>query len=137
MSFLDNLENNLKSLERQDERSGDDRRRQEEERMRAVAAAPWASKLKESPYVEKLLTEATLAGHRLRTKVYIAWLGATLRLEARERRLELRPAADGVHAVFLENQVEQRSELLNLDSDPAELIQSWLGQAPVISKSQQ
>jgi|SRR5579884_520052 len=135
MSFLDNLEDNLKSLERQDERSGEDRRRQEEERARATAAAPWASKLKESPYVTKLMNDAALAGHRLRTKVYIAWLGATLRLEARERRLELRPAADGVHAVFLENNVEQRSEPVDLDSDPAGLIDRWLPQPPVISKS--
>jgi len=127
MSFLDNLESNLNSLERAQENSGDDRRRQEEERAAAAAAAPWAHKLKESRYAKQLLDEATAAGHRRRMKVYIAWLGQTLRLEARERRLELRPTAEGVRAVFLENGTEVQSRAVDLDGDAAELVREWLG----------
>lgn len=125
MSFLDNLENNLKSLERQEERSADDRRRQEEDRLEAVAAAPWAAKLKESPFTQKLLDAASLAGHQRRTKVYIVWLGTTLRLEARERRLELRPTATGIRAVFLMNGEETSSRVIDLTGDPAELVNDW------------
>jgi hypothetical protein len=126
MSFLDNLEDNLKSLERQQETSGDDRRRQEEERARALAAAPLAEKLKDSDFTKRLMDEAVLAGHRLRTKVYITWLGSTLRLEARERRLELRPGADGIDAVFLLNAAETATRRVDLAGDAAALIGEWL-----------
>ena len=36
----------------------------------------------------------------------IIWLGTTLRLQAREHRLELRPTPDGVMAYFLVNEKE-------------------------------
>jgi hypothetical protein len=66
----------------------------------------------------------------LRVKVHVAWLGATLRLEARDRRLELRPTAAGIVAAYLENGVETRSEPLDLQGDAAELVRCWLD-APV------
>ncbi len=66
MSFLDNLESNLKSLESQDERSPADNRRRDSERARTLAEAPWAARLKRSPYTQRLLGEATRAGHKLR-----------------------------------------------------------------------
>ena len=52
MSFLDNLENNLKSLESQEE--GNDaaeqqRRARERNRAEAQAAAPYAEELEEKP----------------------------------------------------------------------------------------
>ena len=51
-------------------------------------------------------------GFSLRTKVHIAWLGSTLRLEARDKRLELRPTAQGIVAAYIENGQETRSEAL-------------------------
>jgi hypothetical protein len=129
MSFLDNLENNLKSLESQEEgkeaveRS---RRTRESEKASAQAAAPWAEELKKGPFTAELLKQAARIGFSLRLKVHVAWLGTTLRLEARERRLELRPTAKGVMAAYLENGVETRSEPLDLQSDAAEFVRRWL-----------
>jgi hypothetical protein len=129
MSFLDNLENNLKSLESHEE-GKDDRLRQqrarENERSQAQAAAPHAEALKKGPYTAELLRQATRIGHALRTKVHIAWIGSTLRLEARERRLELRPTATGVVAVYVENNQEQRTEPLDLNGNPEDLLRPWL-----------
>jgi len=129
MSFLDNLENNLKSLEShgegKDEQAREQRARQNE-RSQARAAAPHAEALKKGPYTAELLRQATRVGHALRTKVHIAWIGSTLRLEARERRLELRPTADGILAVYLENNQERRSEPLDLNGKPEDLLRPWL-----------
>jgi hypothetical protein len=128
MSFLDNLENNLKSLESQEEVSENrqrEQRRRESERAEGVAAAPWADKLKHSPYTEDLLKQATLAGHKLRAKVYITWFGSTLRLEARGKKLELRPTAAGVQAVFLEGLTELGSHSTDLEGSPEPLIQEF------------
>src|ERR1035441_7101078 len=106
MSFLDNLENNLKSLESQEEGKGDAERQQrdrENRRASAQAAAPYAEELKKGPYTAELLKQATRIGFGMRLKVHIAWIGTTLRLEAREKRLELRPTESGVVAAYLEN----------------------------------
>lgn len=130
MSFLDNLENNLKSLESQEEGKESaerSRRAKEAQRAQAQAAAPWAEQLKKGPYTAELLKQVARVGFTMRTKVHVAWLGTTLRLEARDRRLELRPAADGVLAVYLENNVESRSEPLDLAGNPEELVRQWLG----------
>jgi hypothetical protein len=129
MSFLDSLENNLKALESRDEgshNSREEQQRREADRVRAAAAAPYAEQLQSGPFVKHLLTHVSVLGHAMRTKVHIAWLGTTLRLEARERKLELRPRANGVVAVFLENNVEVRTEPIDLSGDPEKLAQSWL-----------
>ena len=126
MSFLDNLENTLKNMESREERDPSAHLRRESDRAEVLATAPWAEKLKESPYTPKLMDEAAAAGHRIRAKVYMAWLGTTLRLEVRGRRLELRPTADGVVAIFLENNEQIRSEPLDLDGDPRALVTEWL-----------
>src|ERR1700691_2602174 len=113
MSFLDNLENNLKSLESQEdgkESAERSQRAREAEKASAQAAAPWAEELKKGPFTAELLKQAALIGFSLRLKVHVAWLGTTLRLEARERRLELRPTPAGVIAAYLENGVETRTE---------------------------
>ena len=68
----------------------------ERNRAEAQAAAPYAEELKKSPFTAELLKQAARVGFEKRTKVHVAWLGSTLRLEARERRLELRPTASGV-----------------------------------------
>ena len=129
MSFLDNLENNLKSLESQEEGKESAERQQrarEQQRANAQAIAPYAEQLKQSPFTAGLLTQAARVGHAMRTKVHVAWLGTTLRLEARERRLELRPTAQGIAAVYLEDGREIRTIPLDLESDPESLVKQWL-----------
>ncbi|HEX6545232.1 MAG TPA: hypothetical protein VF023_02915 [Bryobacteraceae bacterium] len=125
MSFLDNLENNLKSLETQEERDVSAHRRREAERAEALAAAPFAEELKTSSYTKELMDKAAETGHKLRTKVYMAWLGTTLRLEARGKKLELRPTSTGVQAVFLDGTEEVKSFPVNLKADPTELVNGW------------
>src|SRR5690242_6334856 len=128
MSFLDNLDNNLKSLESRDEKGGDQRERQqrEAERARALAAAPWAETLQDSRFTRESLDPGTRLGHQLRARIYIAWRGQTLRLEARGRKLELRPTAHGVIAAFLVNNAEVRAHPVDLDGKAAELAREWL-----------
>jgi hypothetical protein len=125
MSFLDNLENTLKNLEKGEELA-ESRERRESERAAAIAAGPWAEKLRDSEWTKALLNHAAVAAHGLRAKLHLAWIGNTLRLEVRDRRLELRPDAGGISAVMLENGDEKSSEIANLDGDPAELIRRWL-----------
>jgi hypothetical protein len=129
MSFLDNLESNLKNLESSEEGredAGRQQRARESQLAQARAAAPFAEELKKGPFTAELLRQATRIGHTQRIKVHIAWLGTTLRLEARERRLELRPAANGVLAVYLEGNQEVRSEPLDLKGSAEELVRNWL-----------
>ena len=129
MSFLDNLENNLKSLESREE--GNDsaeqqRRARERERAAAQAATPYADELKKGPFTVELMKQATRVGFEKRTKVHIAWIGQALRLEARERRLELRPGANGIQAVYLEDGRETHSEALDLKGSAEDLVPRWL-----------
>jgi hypothetical protein len=129
MSFLDNLENNLKAMESAEQKKDEAERRDRDrsaERAQALAAAPWAEELKKGPYAAELLKQATRIGFAQRTKVHIAWIGTTLRLEARDRRLELRPTAEGIVAAYVDDGVERRAEPLDLKGDPAELVRAWL-----------
>ena len=129
MSFLDNLENNLKNLESSEQGKEDAERAQrtrETERARVQAAAPFADLLKNGPYSAELLKQATRIGFGLRMKIHIAWLGSSLRLEAREKRLELRPTASGIVAVYTENGQETRTEPLDLAGSPETLVRGWL-----------
>jgi hypothetical protein len=130
MSFLDNLESSLKNLESQEERDPREHQRRQEERKRSVAVGPWAEQLKTGPYTQKLFEQAALAGRRIRTKIYMAWFDDMLRLEARERRLEFRPTADGIVAAFIETDGATKTQAVNLKSDPAELLQQWLDSNP-------
>lgn len=128
MGFLDNLENNLKTLEGRDDGTGrgEENRRRDAERRQALAAAPCAERLKSGPFTEELLNQASQAGYRARTKVHFTWLGTTLRLQARDRKLDLRPAPNGVLAVFSENNQEVRTIPVDLDGDPAALVSELL-----------
>jgi hypothetical protein len=129
MSFLDNLENNLKSLESSEEAAENRRRehdRRQSERARSVASAPWAEKLKTSPFTAALLKQATAEGFKLRAKVYISWIGTNLRLEARGRKLELQPTSEGIQAVFSGDGVELQTQSVNLESDPGVLVKEFL-----------
>jgi hypothetical protein len=53
-----------------------------------------------------------------------------LRLEARERRLELRPTAEGIVAAFVEPDGATKTQAVNLASDPTQLLQQWLDSNP-------
>ena len=126
MSFLDNLESNLKALEGREEGGLDEDRRRDRDRTRSLAIAPWAEQLKSGPYVPALMRQATVAGHPRRMKVNLMWIGTTLRLEARGHRLELRPTPDGIAAVFLLSGEEIREQKVDLASDPQKLINEWM-----------
>ena len=127
MSFLDNLESNLKDLESGQERDPNERKRRESERASTLAAAPWAEKLKSSPYTQELLKAATHAGFQARKKVNMAWLGTSLKLELQGRVLELRPVPDGIVAVISRDGKEEQRQPVDLAGSPGELVQQWLG----------
>lgn len=126
MGFLDNLENSLKSLESSEERDGSVHARREDDRARALAVAPWSEQLKNSDFTKQLFDKAAAAGHRIRAKVYMAWLENTLRLEAREKRLELRPMPDGIVVEFETPDGRHVTRALDLASDPDLLLDEWL-----------
>lgn len=129
MSYLDNLESNLKNLESSEERNADVQREvnyRASEKARALAAAPYADELKNGRFTQEFLAHTTSIGFSQRTKVQPTWLGNTLRLQAKERRLELRPTPDGVLAVFFEEDAEKGSELVDLKGDARELAKRWL-----------
>jgi hypothetical protein len=126
MSFLDNLENNLKSLENAEQGGIDESKRREADRARSLASAPWAEKLKASSFVPALMQQATRAGFSRRTKINIMWIGTTLRLEARGQRLELRPTPKGVVGVFLTGINEKSQKAVDLSADPGPLLTKWL-----------
>ena len=127
MGFLDNLESSLKNLETRDERDGNERQRIQSDRARNLAIAPWAEQLKSSPYTNDLFNKAVAAGHRRRTKVYLARIDNIVRLEAKERRLELIPTPDGILAEYVAPDGELRTEAVDLSNDPQVLIEKWLG----------
>src|SRR5262245_37361537 len=130
MSFSDRLENDLKNLESRDEQdtaaASRVQRIKVSERAGALAAAPYAEKLRSGKFTAGLLTHSTRIGHGLRTKVNIIWLGTTLRLQAREHRLELRPTPEGVMAHFFIDEKEIKSRKVDLGGDPERLAKEWL-----------
>jgi hypothetical protein len=131
MSFLDNLENSLKTLETRAERDPNESARRENDRRQALAAAPWAEQLRDSAYTKSMFEKAAIAGHRIRAKIYIAWVGSTLRLEARGRVLELQPVASGIVMRYLNRAGEEVEAPIDLTSDPDALLNQWLeGEKP-------
>ncbi len=126
MSFLDNLENNLKALESREQGGIDEGNRREIEKAHAKASAPWAERLKQDPWTQNLMQRATKAGYQRRTKVNLAWIGSTLRLEARGHRLELRPQPDGIVAVFLRANEESKRQAVDLKKDCQNLVAEWM-----------
>jgi hypothetical protein len=126
MGFLDNLENSLNALERQDERDGSQAQRMAEERNRKLAAEPTAELLKNSPWTKDLFDKAAVAGHKIRAKIYIAWIQSALRLEAKGRMLDLAPGPEGVVARYEKEGLEV-TEPVDFASDPNDLLFRWLG----------
>ncbi len=133
MSYLDSLENNLKNMESREEAGSHDRgehRHRDSERAKSQASAANAERLRKGPYTAELLKQATRLSHAMRTKIHLAWLGTTLRLEARGRKLELRPMPNGIIAAFIENNVELRTAPVDLAGDPESLVREWLATLP-------
>jgi len=130
MSFLDNLENNLKAMESREEKDPAAVARElaarEASRSAALQIAPHAEALRKGPFKDGLLTACREIGHRKRILVRPIWVDSTLRLEAGARRLELRPSPTGVTAVFFLEGAEQESMPIDLSSDPVKLAQKWL-----------
>lgn len=134
MSFLDNLENNLKALESREESDPDKRKRDQErretERAEELARAPYVEALKNSRFTSELLTQCRVIGHQQRVLVRFTWIGDRLRLDATPRRLELVPIAEGIEAVFSRGGVENRRTAVNLETDdPSALARDWLAES--------
>jgi len=131
MSFLDNLENNLKALESLEQKDPEkikrDQERREADRRAALLRAPHVEALKNSAFTSELLTQCRTIGHGQRVLVQFTWIGESLRLDARAKRLELTPTADGIEAVFsLDGAEIGRSMVDPQTSDAAELARRWL-----------
>jgi hypothetical protein len=131
MSFLDNLENNLKAMESRTERDPEALAREaaarEAARSAALEIAPYAEALRNGPFTDGLLTACRDIGHRRRILVRPVRVDSMLRLEAGDKKLELRPTPSGVLAVFFEGGVEQDRAPIDLSSDPAKVAEKWLG----------
>lgn len=131
MSYLDNLENNLKALENQEERDPEkvkrEQERREAERSAALLRAPHVEALKNSPFTVELLTQCRAIGHGQRVLVQFTWLGEALRLDAKAKRMVLTPTSEGIMAVFSENGDEAgRTNVDPKVDDAAALARRWL-----------
>ena len=131
MSFLDNLENNLKALESREEKDPEkvrrDQERREADRTAALLRGPHVEALKNSAFTAELLTQCRKIGHGQRVLVRFTWIGESLRLDAKEKRLELVPTAEGIAAVFSLEGAEVRRATLNVQADDAAaLARNWL-----------
>jgi hypothetical protein len=133
MGFLDNLESSLNNLERQEERNSSQAQQNVDDRRRRLASEPAAEQLKTSAWTKDLLDKSALAGHRMRAKVYIAWIGSTLRLEAKGRSLDLVPGPQGVTAQY-EKGGSPVSEPVDFSTDPNTLLERWLGEEKLASE---
>jgi len=131
MSFLDNLENNLKALESREEKDPEkvrrDQERREADRTAALLRAPHVEALKNSAFTSQLLTECRTIGRGQRVLVQFTWIGESLRLDAKAKRLELTPTTEGITAVFSLDGAEVRRATVDLRTDDAAaLARHWL-----------
>ncbi len=131
MSFLDNLENDLKALENREEKDPEkmkrDQERREADRCAAMQRAPHVEALKHSTFTSELLKQCRAIGHKQRVLAKFTWIGESLRLDANEKRLELTPTAKGITAVFSVHGTETKREEVNPATDDAgALAGRWL-----------
>lgn len=135
MSFLDNLENNLKALEGREEKDPEavkrNREQRESERNAALERAPHVDALKHSPFTSELMTECRTIGHGLRVLVQFVWIGDNLRFDVKAdgkmKRMELVPTATGITAVFSLDGTETARKPVDPQKDgAASLAQQWL-----------
>lgn len=135
MSFLDNLENNLKALENQEQRDPEkvkrELERREAEKAAALAAAPHAEALRKAPFTEELLKQCRTIGHGQRVLVQFAWIDNTLRLDAvsKAKRMELVPTAVGIEAVMSVDGAETSRAPVDLKGSAEALAKNWLAVA--------
>jgi hypothetical protein len=127
MSFLDNLENNLKALESLEEKDPEkvkrERERREADRNTALLRAPHVEALKNSAFTSELLTQCRTIGHGQRVLVRFTWIGESLRLDAKDKRMELTPTAEGIVAVMSSGE----QAMVDPQSDDAgALARRWL-----------
>lgn len=136
MSYLDNLENNLKALENREEKDPEkvkrDQERREADRTAARLRSPHVEALKNSAFTSDLLTHCRTIGREQRVLVQFTWIEERLRLDAKAKRMELTPTAAGILAVFSVDGSETGREAVDLHADDAAaLAQRWLvGQKP-------
>ena len=131
MSFLDNLENNLKALESLEEKDPEklkrEKERREADRNAALLRAPHLEALKNSKFTSDLLTECRMVGRGQRVLVQFTWIGENLRLDAKGKRMELTPTAEGIFAIFSVDGMETEREAVNPQADDAAaLARKWL-----------
>ena len=131
MSFLDNLENNLKALESQEEKDPEkvkrERERREADRDTALLRAPHVEALKNSAFTSELLTQCRTIGHGQRVLVRFTWIGENLRLDAKNKRMELTPTPEGIVAAWSMAGVETgRASVDPAVDDAGELARRWL-----------
>ncbi len=131
MGFLDNLENTLKALERQEEKDPEkvrrDQERRESERNASILRAPHVEALRDSAFTSELLGQCRVVGREQRVLVQFTWIGEHLRLDAKEKRMELVPTAEGIVAVFSVDGAETGQEKVNPETDDAAaLARRWL-----------
>jgi hypothetical protein len=131
MGFLDNLENNLKALENQEERDPEmvkrTQERREADRSAALLRAPHAEALKHSAFTSELLTQCRMIGHGQRVLVQFTWIGESLRLDAKTKRMELTPTVEGIVAVLSVGGTEtERAKVDPQSEDAAALARRWL-----------
>jgi hypothetical protein len=131
VSFLDNLENNLNALERLEEKDPEkvkrDHERRDAERNEALLRAPHADALKNSAFTSELLTQCRTIGRGQRVLVQFTWIGENLRLDAKQKRMELMPTPEGIVAVFSIDAVESGRATVDPEKDDAAaLAQRWL-----------
>jgi hypothetical protein len=132
VSYLDNLENNLKALENQEEKDPEkvqrDRERREAERNAALLRAPFVEALKSSAFTSELLTQCRTIGHGQRVLVQFVWVGETLRLNAKNKRMDLMPSAEGIVAVMsLDGMETDRATVDPNKDDAGALARRFLG----------
>lgn len=130
MSFLDSLENNLKALESREERDPEkiarDKAARKAEADQARSIAPFAEALRNGPFAGSLIEAARIIGRQHRLAVRPTWIDGAFRLEARDRKIELRPTSTGVRAFFYEGDTETGSEPVDLSGSAEPLARRWL-----------
>ena len=77
-------------------------------------------------WTQDLLTHCVTIGHGKRVRVGMPWIGTTFRLDAREKRLDLQPNAQGILGIFSVDGAITALAPIGLNSDPAGLVKQWL-----------
>jgi hypothetical protein len=89
--------------------------------------APFVEALKSSPFTDTRLTECRAGGREQRVLVQFLWIGENLRLNAKNKRMELMPSPEGIIAVQSVDGLETgRTTIDPQKDDPAALARNWL-----------